>query len=144
MRRCLLPPAGPVLVVLAGLALSTGCGSGPKTHSVKGKVVFEGGDVSKLAGGVVEFQSVSQPETFARGEIQEDGSFSMFTRTEGGKEKAGAVPGDHQARIYLPGSEDEETRLVIDRRYTTFERSGLKVTVPPPEGEVTLKVSRSR
>lgn len=144
MRRRLLLSAGPVLLALAALALAPGCDSGPKTHPVKGKVVFEGGDVKRLAEGTVVFRSVSQPDLFAYGEIQEDGSFTMATKQTGVKEKPGAVEGEHQVKINLPeGDPEEGVRPIIARQFLDFETSKLRVKVPS-EGEITLKVTRSR
>ena len=45
-----------------------------KTYPVKGKVTYKGtGDVARLAGGQVHFESVGQPRVTGSGEIEKDG-----------------------------------------------------------------------
>lgn len=130
-------------VAIALLQVS-GC-SGLKTYPVKGKVVFEKGDLNRLAGSAVEFVKDNDPNVRASGEIQADGSFSMATLA-GGRPKPGAVEGTHLARIYLTGEEEPQVlfrKAGIDPRFLNFKTSGLIVKVPA-EGDVTLKVTPAK
>lgn len=138
---------GFVLLATASYALgSLGCGAsnGPDVHPVNGKVVFEKGDLQKLVGATVEFESVKDPLVHAYGPITDGGAFSMSTQTKG-VAQVGAVPGEHRVRIIFEVNDDDDGRKrpapVIHPRFTRFGESGLKCTVPM-EGELILKVSR--
>jgi hypothetical protein len=138
---------GLMLVAWITLTLGTlGCG-GPKgvdVHPVKGKVVFDKGELQKLVGATVEFESVKDPLVHAYGPITEGGAFSMSTQTKG-VAQVGAVPGEHRVRIIFEVNDDDDSRKrpapVIHPRFTRFGESGLKCTVPM-DGELVLKVSR--
>lgn len=130
-----------------------GCGSGaPAVYPVSGRIDFQkGGDLKKLAGATVEFESVADPLIRAYGEIKDDGTFVMTTQTAG-VAQVGAVAGEHRIRILFEvhqdkdEEEDEGTvrpppKLPIHHRFTKFENSGFKCTVPI-SGELVLKVSR--
>jgi hypothetical protein len=96
-----LPRAAALAAALLLAAAVPGCGNGiPKTYPVKGKVVHKGG--KPVTYGRVEFQSKSHPELRAIGNIQTDGTFSLTTHLEG-KNRAGAVEGDHTVLIELEG-----------------------------------------
>jgi hypothetical protein len=120
----------------------TGCGqSEPKTYPVQGKVVFKGkgGNVARLAGGMVRFQSVSDPNLTAVGEIADDGTFSMgaFLKDKG---LSGVPAGQYKARVDPP-EDDEEGKLLrglIAPKYQDFDKSGLTFTVPIAEDLVIV------
>jgi hypothetical protein len=139
--------AGLALVVSAlwcGLG-PLGCGGpkGPDVHPVKGKVVFDKGDLQKLVGATVEFESVKDPLIHAYGNIEEGGLFSMSTQAKG-VAQVGAVPGEHRVRIIFEVNDDDNPKRpppVVNPRFTRFKDSGLKCTVPM-EGELVLTVSR--
>ncbi len=110
-------------LILAGIV---GCGGGmPKTYPVQGKVVFKGG--KPVTDGRVQFQSTTDPQFKALGDIAEDGSFSLTTYV-GPKHKTGAPAGDYRvvvelerpARVvtlpspYTVGAGDNEFAIVIE------------------------------
>jgi hypothetical protein len=136
-----------LIVVMAALTLFhlAGCGeSGPKTHSVKGRVVFDG-DVKQLAGGHVEFQQQSEAKVLAYGEIKDDGAFELRTLHEG-KSLSGALEGTYRVRIVLGGKEEDDDEVrrkksPIHARFLEFDKSGPTFNFPS-EGEVIVKVSR--
>jgi hypothetical protein len=62
--------------------VATGCGgsggiAAPKTYPVRGKVVYKGDQ--PLSGGVIQFQSKSDPSLTRMGDIESDGTFSLAT-----------------------------------------------------------------
>jgi len=122
-----------------------GCESrGPEVHPVNGKVVFEKGDLKKLAGANVEFESITDPKIHAYGAIKEDGTFSMNTQTEG-IAQTGAVPGDHRVRILFEVEENDDRKKrpppPINSRFTRFDSSGVVCSVPV-QGLFVIKLSR--
>jgi hypothetical protein len=137
----------PLLLLTAVLSgLLGGCGpGGPKTHSVKGKVVTaKPDDLKLLTGQAVEFQSTTEPETRAFGQIQPDGSFTLSTYRQGAS-LSGAIEGSHRARLMIDvGGADgdgrpRKSKWPFDRKYTQFDTSGWMVTVPT-DGEVILQL----
>jgi hypothetical protein len=126
-----------LLACLGALALwgLPGCG-GPKTHPVKGRVVFKDGELQRLAGGRVDLKPVEDPDVLASGEIAEDGSFTPVTLMDG-REVRGMLAGEHRARVIPP----DDAPALIDRRFRDYEQSGLRFTVPA-EGEIVIEVSR--
>jgi len=129
--------------LFASLSLP-GCGkttpaSGPKTVPVRGKVVFtKGGDVKALFNkqARIEFESVEQPGVLAAGAIEEDGSFTVATRTADGG-SIGAVPGTHRVRLDL----EENAQKLVAPQFLDFVKSGVKVTLPS-DAPIEVKVWR--
>lgn len=134
--------AAAAVLGLAALLGVLGCGSGPKTYTVRGKLELTGGDVQALAGHTLEAMSESDPTVRASGVIQPDGSFTLETLHAGAVYK-GAQEGTYQARIILADDDKEamrRARAALNARFLQFKTSGLTFKVPP-EGEVTLKVA---
>src|SRR5262245_11573072 len=120
------------MLALVGLGVAVGCGksgpSMPATVPVSGRINFtKGGSVKVLSDrdAAIEFQSVEQPETFAYGVIQEDGTFTVSTVKEG-VGVAGAIAGKHRVRLNL----DTSAKGLVAPQFLSFERSNLIVTVP--------------
>jgi hypothetical protein len=129
---------------LAGALLAvTGCDSGPKVYPVKGTIVNKGhGQVKDLAGYSVQFQSVSDPAETPGGPIEEDGSFTLYTRV-GGKVIPGVKAGTYRACLVQPLPEGGAARpLVIPRRYTKFETANLQFDIRPRPNDLTIEVER--
>jgi len=113
--------------------------NGLKTVPVRGKVVFtKGGDVKALFNkqARIEFESVEQPGVLAAGAIEEDGSFTVATRTADGG-SIGAVPGTHRVRLDL----EENAQKLVAPQFLDFVKSGVKVTVPS-EAPIEVKIWR--
>ena len=122
-------------LVLAFLSIfATGCGEAtPPMAPARGKVTYKGQPVRF---GTVMFQPKSgQP---ARGEIQSDGSFELWTYNEGD----GAAVGTHGVRITsyegqaptAPGVAQREPILgksLIPPQYANVESSGITAEVKP-------------
>ncbi len=113
------------------LVVDTGCQRGPRTAPVTGTVKLDG---QPLQFGTVTFQPPSGQS--ARGDIQADGSFQLSTLTPGD----GAYVGPHKVRITCyqsqapsaaapTGGEVSLGKLLIPRRYTFFDQSGLTAVV---------------
>lgn len=149
--RCVL-----LLCVLGLILWAPGCGPKlPRTYPVKGKVLVEGGDVKKLAGALVEFESVADKSIRAYGSVNPDGTFEMSTQTAGAG-LSGVVEGQHRVRITMvverneEEEEDDEGRPIrrrragpIPPRYQSFDTSGLTYTAPG-DSEVTFKLAGKR
>ena len=130
----------------AAFALSVilGCGqsSGVQTEVVKGKVVIKGGDVGRLVGGYVRFESVSDPTVKAVGEIEDGGEFVMGTFVND-KPVGGVVAGNYRAKIELKDSEQRVPgRPPINRRYLDFKTSHLQYTVVKGENNFTIELDK--
>lgn len=124
----------------------TGCGSGlPRVYPVKGTVAIKGkGSVKDLAGYNVEFESVKEPKEIAGGRVEEDGTFTMYTRV-GTKAIAGVKEGSYRARLFphiLEGG--GSAPLVIPGRYTAFGTSKLQFEVKPGDNNLTIDIDRTR
>jgi hypothetical protein len=108
-----------------------GCGGGPKTAPVTGKVTYRG---QPLQFGSVMFQPDTGP--VAKAKIESDGTFTLST--DG---KPGAVLGKHKVRVTCfesqspnppptpPGQEPTLGRSLIPQKYSNFGASGLEITV---------------
>ena len=130
--------------LLAALVAVAGCGPGlPKAYPVKGKVVNKGkGNAKDLAGYSVQFQSVSDPAETPGGPIDEDGTFTLYTRV-GGKVIPGVKEGTYRACFLPPAVEGgAPPPLVIPRRYVKFETANLQFDVKPGPNEITIEVER--
>jgi hypothetical protein len=113
-------------VVLAGIA---GCGWGmPKTYPVKGKVVFQGG--KPVTDGKVQFQSETDPQFKALGDIDRDGSFSLMTYVEA-KHARGAPAGTYRVVVEL---ERPAKAIALPSTYT----------VEPRENDFTIVIETPR
>lgn len=141
MRSLLSGRAAGVLAALA-LAGTVGCGGGPKTYPVQGKITLTGGDVSHLAGCTIEAALQTNPYVRASGEIAADGRFTLGTLHEGVL-LTGAQEGPYQARILLSDDDRTARRLAaraVAPRYLDFRTAGLSFQAPAA-GEVTLTLS---
>jgi hypothetical protein len=140
-------PAKSILRSLAVLALAAGCGSSDssdsslKTHPVRGKVVFKGGDVSRLDGGKVWFQSTSDAGLKAVGYLTDEGTFAMSTLLPD-KAVFGVPAGQYKARVEPPPDvEGKAQPRLIHARHQDFNKSGLSFTVPVNEA-IVIEVER--
>jgi len=117
-------------LVLFLLATLPGCNRGPAVVPVTGKVVYNG---NPLGFGSVTFQPTSGQQ--ARGEIQADGSFQLSTFSL----NDGAVPGAFKVKVACYDSQNPKAakaageqglgKLLIPRKFTTFNTSGLTADV---------------
>lgn len=135
------------LVLLAALSLAaTGCDAGGRaTHPVSGTVVLPGGDVSALAGQVVEVSHATDRDVRAHGVLDSQGRFTLET-LDGGENRPGAPAGEYAVRV-LPDPDEvppqrgqKPRRPPVAPRYRDFATSKLTLTVPPA-GDVTLALS---
>jgi hypothetical protein len=116
---------------VALLLLPAGCGGDqPRVYQAGGKVTLPDG--TPLAGARVEFQPTDNLHLIsASGEVQPDGTFELTTFSAGD----GAVAGEYRVAVMPPrpaGDPDEwvgRPPSPIDRRYSSFENSGLRFEV---------------
>jgi len=131
--------------VLAAAAIA-GCGSGRlPTAPVEGKVLYEG---EPLTFGGVIFQPEKGP--LARGYIQPDGTFRLFTYADGD----GAVLGRHFVQITCFETQNPEAsrlggrtepglgRSLIPKRYNRFQTSGLRAEVKAHNEPFVFELSK--
>ena len=127
--------------VLLGITV-VGCkraAEAPPTFPVRGRIEFvRGGTVESLwdRQGAVQFQSVEQPDVYAFGQINEDGTFTLAT-LKGTDGWEGAIAGKHLGRLNL----DEEVQKLVAPKFLDYKKSGIEINVPT-EGEVVIKVFR--
>jgi len=123
------------VALLVGLSL-IGCGgeSGPAGFPVTGIVEIEGGGTATQ--GEVVFTS---PKFSATGPIGADGKFKMGTTQAGD----GVPPGNYQVTVMGTSTGDYTSRVrVIDEKYESQEKSGLKFTVESKPNEYKLKLTK--
>jgi hypothetical protein len=120
---------------------AAGCGGGPATYPVNGKVVWkQGGPATELAGYIVSFESEDK-KTSGSGAIQSDGTFAIGTFAE----TDGAVPGKHRVALSAPDFEPDTVPppLLIPQRYTNFDSSDLTAEIKPGTNDVVLEVEHA-
>jgi hypothetical protein len=129
-----------VLIVLIGCG-----GDRPKTYPVKGRIVFDKGDIKPPEGSSLVCQQ-QDPFFQAQGDIHEDGAFELKTRGKG-EMLPGAVEGTYRAWVSLStenGSEERQFRKIgIDPRFLSGTASDLTFKVPA-DGEVVLTVTKAQ
>jgi len=81
--------------------VGTGCGGSggmppPQTHPVSGKVFYKGGQ--PLRGGVIQFQSASDPSLTTKGDIEPDGTFELITLYQN-EQLPGATQGQYHVTV---------------------------------------------
>jgi hypothetical protein len=120
-----------------------GCGAGRRTYPVDGRIEFDDGQPAKeLVGGSVEFDLIGG-KTSARGKIGKDGTFRMTTY----EPDDGALPGRHRVLIKPPVVTQDvkgPPADVMDRRYQTYQTSGLEVSVEEKSNRITLKIEHAK
>lgn len=127
-----------LLVVAVGIA---GCNQ-KGLQSLDGKVVYQGGESFSFVGDTIELRSSADASVHAFGEIKPDGTFKIDTLDDGDF-ASGAKPGSYEARIVISDDDYEHKKLAaksINKKYLSFETSGLSVTVP--SSGATLTISR--
>ena len=109
-------------------------GCGPPTPSIEtfpvmGKVV--GSDGKAFPGGAIEFRSQSAQPFNAFGEIQSDGSFTLYTVAEGSR-AAGAIAGTHRVTIVPAMDHTQAAQPITLSDVFTVERSANDFTITVP------------
>lgn len=127
------------LLALAMLAALSGCGAGAHgLATVTGQVLLDG---KPLTSGSVN--TVPDQGRGARGEIDGQGRFTL----DSGDLGAGAVVGTHRVAVVAVERQENPTpeslmRLLVPKRYTNPETSGLVIEVEPGKvNQVTLELS---
>jgi hypothetical protein len=129
----------PPSVKLTGIGVMAVClltviSCGPRTYPVKGKVVWKDGTVAKeIAGATVLFES-DEAKVVARGNIREDGTFTLGTFAEGG----GVVPSKYRVAV-VP---DDEMFQIMDPRFKDLKASRLEVVVDSAKNDVVIQVEK--
>ena len=130
--------------------LTAGCGTSefPKSYPVSGTILLPDG--TPMKGGHIEFESVTDPNMRAMGEIGQDGTFaSVYTYKSNGHEVTGLIAGEHRIRFELPGGADNEggekqqrKPPLIETRYLSFDTSSLTCTIPAPDNRLAIRLEK--
>jgi hypothetical protein len=121
---------------LVGIALAAvvvplaGCGGGPQTAEVKGKVTYKG---KAVPNGTITFLPESGPT--ATGELKPDGTYTLTTFRDGD----GAIPGNYTVIIMamqdttsvLPESRSALPPPIVPIKYTHQTTTDLRAEVKP-------------
>jgi hypothetical protein len=128
------------LPVLALLLAAAGCNSSG-LYPVQGKIVdLKGNSIPGIEGSQIHFSSLDG-KISSVGEVQADGSFSLFTHKPGD----GVQPGEYEIVIVRKWLDPEHAApLAIDPKYESFATSGLKRTVEPKSNTFELKIQPVR
>jgi len=115
-----------------------GC-SGQGTNPVHGTVKFPDG--TPLKGGAIYFSNPEQ-RISARGDIAEDGTFTIGTHEPGD----GAPAGKYKVYVKPAGPKDSSMKreIVIDPKFESDATSGLEVTINAGPNEVPIEVQRPK
>ncbi|MBA4065574.1 MAG: hypothetical protein C0501_18045 [Isosphaera sp.] len=137
------------MFLLGPVVLAAGCGTGSAPADplpqVTGRVVLKGKpDLGgRLDGGKVFLRSVADPSHEAVGVIDHDGTFALATPSPGAS-RAGVAPGEYLVRVEPPIDSREDFRPApFHAKYLDYQKSGLRVVIPPP-GEWTLELDPAR
>ena len=101
-------------LILGALVLLAGCGSGPKTVPVSGRVTL---DNKPLANATLQFVPVSgekASELSAVGTTNENGEYSLVLNTDSGTK--GAVVGKYKVIIMLGAQSEAETKPTFHKQ----------------------------
>jgi len=130
--------------------LTAGCGTSefPKSYPVSGTILLPDG--TPMKGGNIEFESVTDSNMRAMGEIGQDGTFaSVYTYKSNGHEVMGLIAGEHRIRFELPGAADNEggekqqrKPPLIETRYRSFDTSNLTCTIPAPDNHLAIRLEK--
>jgi hypothetical protein len=135
--RCLSTRWGGCLVVGAFITLVVGCGSSssglPPTYGVTGTAHYKDG--SPVAGGAIEFASISDTSFSISGEIGDDGSFTLYT-IKGSDRVRGVPEGDYKVTVRPPIQADHRPVAAIELP-TTYH-------VEPRDNTFSIEVSAAK
>lgn len=116
------------LVVVWLLVIGHWCfaGCGARLQPVRGKVTLADG--KPAAGSQVVFEGEQEgKKVSARGDVQEDGSYSLSTFNPGD----GALPGKYRVQVNPPPMVNAEGPYILpfNAKYSNFQTSGLEFEV---------------
>jgi hypothetical protein len=132
--RCLRKRCAGCLALAVLLAVAVGCGGQtinmPPTYSATGSVHYKGG--TPVAGGAILFIPLTDNTLSVSGEINDDGSFTLYT-VKGSEKAKGAPEGAYRVTVQPP--------ILADHRPV----QGISLTetyrVEPKENTFTIEVT---
>lgn len=115
-----------------------GCGE-RQIYPVRGQIVDkQGNPVIELKGATVQFEH-TENKASAYGVVDEKGQFRLSTNSPGD----GALPGKHRVAVVpMDTVSDIKPAPVINRKYESFDTSGLTETVEKRDNVIKLEVER--
>ena len=118
------------LLFLFAVLLIVGCGDGrPERVPVSGKVTIDGQPLT--TGSVMFISETSRP---AVGEIQQDGTFSLFTY----EANDGCIPGSYRVSISANESTETSQKNLIPKKYFDHKTSGLSQEIVGPKSDIVF------
>ena len=108
-------------LALLAWPMATGCGGSggtppPKTYPVTGKVFYKGGQ--PVSGGVIQFQSESDPGQTRMGDIEPDGTFELVTLFQN-ERLQGATVGQYHVTVIPRMSDNKPVPIfLLPQAYT--------------------------
>jgi hypothetical protein len=116
-------------------------GCGRPRYAVRGRVEREGGEIYREQGFVIAETAIDGKLVSARAVIGVDGGFILAGRFE----NDGVMAGTYRVRLVPPrGAGDIDAGgsapLPYDKKFTSFETSGLTLEVGPGQPDFTIKV----
>lgn len=135
MRFAVLGVVGCVLATMLW-----GCGPRHQpTYPVRGRVVLRDG--TPVAGCLIAFEAVDKSVS-AKGNLDKDGRFELFTYRPGD-----GVPAGEYRAVLVPSIVDDHGKASqappFHARYRTYETSGLKFTVQAGDNFFEIKLDRA-
>jgi hypothetical protein len=122
-------------------AVASGCDRGPATAQVRGKVVYSDGSVPEGGVRVVRFEPTSDSKAEVRkgasGEIQDDGTFEMYTRRPGD----GVYLGQYAVTFAIYKSPIEPITL-IPMKYTASTTTPFRITVDRNRDDLLYEIEK--
>jgi hypothetical protein len=118
MKRMCRVRVAVVLLLGASVLLGAGCSSTPadpppKTYPVKGKVTSRATG-KPLTGGSVQFETTGKTPVSVLGDIQSDGSFTVFT-LHNKQRLDGAPEGSYHVGVVPPQTDQQVPAVVIEQ-----------------------------
>lgn len=129
------------VLMTCSFVLLAGC-SPQGLQSLEGQLVLQDGRSFEFSGDTIELRSQADSKQLAFGEIKADGKFKIDSLVNSSVVQ-GAAPCVYSARIVISDDDYEHKKLAaksINKKYFSFETSGLSVTVPSTG--VTLQISK--
>lgn len=133
-------------MLLLGIVALAGCGPSkpplPKTYAVTGKAFYRGG-APIPAGTLIEFRSPTDPNLAARGMVDQNGDFSLFTLTTSGDKANGAGEGEFEVTLIFPPPANEPDPAKAQMMPDPIKLPR-RFVVEPKENQLSLEVPKPK
>lgn len=128
-----------LVIVAVGLAAVAGCNRGPKMVQVRGKVLNQDGTPITKGIREISFEPMADTTAVMRrtavGQIQDDGSFELFTRRPGD----GVLPGKYSVVIRVIKAPRDPV-LLSDEKYASSGTTPYQETIEDDTQDLVYKI----